>query len=136
MVGGGFNNFYVIHNALLKPLFTVLSMCTHPLNPDNTVLVTYLNHQAVVITLDIKYDPVVVEKVGTAVAVFNVLWCFPVGRPGLMKPGVQRTFDVGMLFGKLGQEVSSQNVHSDPSCSIMAKVTKMVKLIKSIKLPK
>src|SRR5690606_5136188 len=127
MVGGGFNNFYVIHNALLKPLFTVLSMCAHPLNPDNTVLVTHLNHQAVVITLDIKYDPVVVEKVGTAVAVFNILRCLPFSFAGFMKPGLQRTFDVGMLFGKLGQEVSSQNVHSDPSCYILAKVTKMVK---------
>src|SRR5690606_15956017 len=127
MVCSGFNNFYVIHNALLKPLFAVLSMCAHPLNPDNTVLVMNFNHQAVVFTLDVEDNPVVVDDICAAVADFNVLWCFPVGRPGLMKPGVQRTFDVGMLFGKLGQEVSSQNVHSDPSCYILAKVTKMVK---------
>jgi hypothetical protein len=61
----------------LEFFLAVLGMCADPFNQYQIILIAHLDHESVGVALDVKDHPVVGQKVGAAVAIFDVLRASP-----------------------------------------------------------
>jgi len=75
----------------------IFRICADKPDIGNAVLVNN-NNQTVAIALVVEHHPVVCQKTGALVGVFDIGWRFPIRSMGIMVPGLQWQAAIRMLF--------------------------------------
>ena len=102
-------------------------MCSYKSDPNHMVIIVYLYDQSVFVSFDIKYHPIIFQKAGAWIFLFNVFRRFPFFTTWFLKPRLQLLLTVGMFFPKF----SKYFLWNDPQLTFL-----LSKIVKSSRIGK
>jgi hypothetical protein len=83
----------------------------HETDEHDAGVVLDLHDETVGVSLDVEDDPVARKEISGRIAAFDVLRPLPTGGDGLMKPGFQSGFAVGVLVIEVADRFASDDSH-------------------------
>lgn len=78
---------------------------------DNRSVVVDLHDEAIGVPLDIEDHPVARKDIGRGISALDVLWGFPRGCDGFVKPSLQGSLGIGVLFIEIAQGFPGDDSH-------------------------
>ncbi len=86
-------------------------MGTDKSNVDNAKFIADNNHNAISVPFDVENNPVVGDKAGIPIYLFDFCWRSPIGLLDICVPGLQCLSSIGVLFPKLSENFAGDDTH-------------------------